>query len=173
MSRLTSRPLDLLYFAFFFIHIPSTLLIDLQPMYPPALRALLPAVVQNLPAWYVRFSNDPLIGGALSAATPSHELVWFRSFMGLEAFFQTPVFFIGLYGLYKGLTPALTVLLLLYATSTATTTLPCIAYILSRTLLLGSYVPFFLIPLGMALDMAWRVYVLAVRGETKKKGKRE
>lgn len=68
-------------------------------------------------------------------------------------------------------------LLLVYAASTATTTLPCLALILStpitsaatlaqgvvsitttqRSLLLSSYVPFFLIPLCMTVDMALRV----------------
>ena len=75
-------------------------------------------------------------------------------------------------------------ILLIYAASTATTTLPCLALILStpttsvstvaqgivsitsaqRSLLLSSYVPFFLIPLGMAVDMAFRVVRLVKIG---------
>lgn len=69
------------------------------------------------------------------------------------------------------------VLLLIYAASTTTTTLPCLAIILNtpitssetivqginsvsfqqKLLLLSSYIPFFLIPLVMTLDMATRV----------------
>lgn len=67
------------------------------------------------------------------------------------------------------------ILLLAYGASTATTTLPCVMVILAtpqtnpalrqivsvttaqRTLLLLSYIPFFVVPLVMALDMSSRV----------------
>ena len=69
------------------------------------------------------------------------------------------------------------VLLLIYAASTATTTIPCLAVILStpvsptplsgisvtaeqRLLLLSSYIPFCLVPLVMTFDMASRVQKL-------------
>lgn len=74
-------------------------------------------------------------------------------------------------------------LLLIYATSSATTTLPCIVYVLSlpppgsattildhtltyeqRLILLSGYVPFFLVPLVMVLDMGNRVYSLVATG---------
>ena len=77
-------------------------------------------------------------------------------------------------------TTAIYTLLLVYAASTATTTLACIAVVLAapdasasdapapgraltpeqRLLLLSSYVPFFLVPLVMALDMGARVHRL-------------
>lgn len=67
--------------------------------------------------------------------------------------------------------------MLIYAASTTTTTLPCLAVVLAtpptspetlaanvisitfkqRILLLSSYIPFFLIPLVMTVDMAFRV----------------
>lgn len=58
------------------------------------------------------------------------------------------------------------VLLTIYGASTATTTLPCITYFLHAAdkitpaqllMLLSSYVPFFLVPLVMAIDMGLRV----------------
>ena len=72
------------------------------------------------------------------------------------------------------------VLLLIYGASTATTTLPCITVVLStpitsaetiaagiasitvqqRLLLLTSYFPFFLIPLVIPVDMAYRILSL-------------
>jgi hypothetical protein len=84
------------------------------------------------------------------------------------------------------------VLLLVYAASTSTTVIPCLAVVLAtpaatagtlagataslttaqRTLLLSSYVPFFVIPLVMTIDMAFRVlrYVRASEGmEVEKK----
>ena len=80
-------------------------------------------------------------------------------------------------------TKSIYALLLVYAASTTTTTLPCLAVILStpvvpsavtetakaaglsitaeqRLLLLSSYIPFFLVPLVMTLDMALRVHTL-------------
>jgi hypothetical protein len=77
------------------------------------------------------------------------------------------------------------VLLLIYGASTATTTLPCVAVILNapitsaetiaaniasitvqqQLLLLVSYVPFFLIPLLITVDMAFRVLALVREGE--------
>lgn len=148
-------------------------MIDFQAIYPPS---LVPALIAKLPELYIGMSNDPLIGGALGYMSNSAELGWFKSFLLLELLFQFPVFFLGLRGLWndsRGIYP----LLLVYAASTATTTLPCLALILStpitsaytvaqgvvsittdqRALLLSSYVPFFLIPLCMTVDMAFRV----------------
>jgi hypothetical protein len=78
-------------------------------------------------------------------------------------------------------------LLIAYGALTATTTLPCIGVLLStpstsvpldfsssvagpavtewqRWLLLGSYIPFFLIPLGIAVDMIFRTRFLTRKG---------
>lgn len=75
-------------------------------------------------------------------------------------------------------------LLLIYAASTTTTTLPCLAVVLAtpltspatlaskvisitaeqRLLLLSSYIPFFLVPLVMTVDMAFRVFKLMNAG---------
>ena len=89
---------------------------------------------------------------------------------------------------------AIYVLILLYGASTATTTLPCVAVIFQtpettastiaqniasvtsaqRLLLLSSYIPFLLIPLIMAVDMAFRVLNLVeagVRGADANKSK--
>ena len=55
--------------------------------------------------------------------------------------------------------------MLAYSASSCTTTFGCLAMLLSSTgptpfqmsLLLGSYVPFFLVPFGMAIDMTLRL----------------
>ena len=88
-------------------------------------------------------------------------------------------------------TSSIYVLLLAYAASTATTTLPCIAVVLAtpvsatslgpglsitseqRLLLLSSYIPFFLVPLVMALDMAARVSKLAGDGARARRAVKE
>ncbi len=80
--------------------------------------------------------------------------------------------------------PGIYSLLALYGASTATTTLACIAMIIDtpltsaatfaqkvlsitseqRVLLLSSYVPFFIIPLCIGVDMAFRLHKLASAG---------
>jgi hypothetical protein len=76
------------------------------------------------------------------------------------------------------------VLLLIYAASTTTTTLPCLSVLLTtpttnaqtiadkvvsvttfqRSLLLSSYIPFFVIPFIMTVDMASRMSKLVTMG---------
>ncbi|THH20438.1 hypothetical protein EUX98_g8585 [Antrodiella citrinella] len=160
------------------IHIPNTILVDCQALYP---RHLIPDVIANLPKLYVGMSNDPLIGPAMGYFGQSENYVWFKTFLLLEAFFQFPVFVLGLRGLWKG-SKSIYVLLLIYAASTSTTVLPCLAVLLStpvtsspvantvsitpeqRILLLSSYVPFLLIPLLMTVDMAFRTLSLLRAG---------
>ncbi|KAH8103834.1 transmembrane protein 6/97 [Cristinia sonorae] len=179
-KSLTSRPLDLLYFVFFLIHIPNTILVDCQALYP---KQLVPDVIANLPKLYVGMSNDPLIGPAMGYFGAPENYVWFKSFLLLEAFFQLPVFLLGLRGLWNG-SKSIYVLLLVYAASTTTTVIPCLAVLLNtplasadtaakgiiavtasqRLLLLSSYVPFLLIPLLMTVDMAFRTLSLLRAG---------
>jgi hypothetical protein len=84
------------------------------------------------------------------------------------------------------------VLLLVYAASTSTTVLPCLTVLLSmpattaatiaaktaslttaqRTLLLSSYVPFFLIPLMMTVDMAFRLHAFVRAGVNAQEAKK-
>ncbi|KAF8500516.1 transmembrane protein 6/97 [Gautieria morchelliformis] len=170
---LKSRPLDLIYFTFFLIHIPATLLIDVQALYP---QSLVPEFTKKFISFYVSMSGDPLIAGANHFYGSDHVFTWFRSFLWLEILFQFPVFVLGARALWKD-SPAIYLLLLVYGASTATTTLPCLTTVLAvptaedaraavttvavtdaqRLLLLSSYVPFLLVPLIMTLDMAWRV----------------
>ncbi|OCH87826.1 hypothetical protein OBBRIDRAFT_837098 [Obba rivulosa] len=182
MSRrpLSSRPLDMLYFIFFMIHLPATLLVDLQALYPAH---LVPPVIAQIPEYYITMSNDPLIGGVMGLIGDPAHFVWFRTFLFLEALFQIPVFILGMRGLWND-SRSIYVLLLIYAASTTTTTLPCLSVILTtplttlktqvadiafitplqQWLLLSSYIPFFLIPLMMTIDMAFRVLHLVRAG---------
>jgi len=178
---LTYRPLDLLYFSFFLVHIPATLLVDTQHLYPTW---LFPPFFHSLQRTYLSMSNDPLLGSATGFFGPNVEKpVWFNSFIALEVLFQVPVFFFGARALYKG-SRAIYVLLLIYGASTFTTVLPCITTILhtpetttaaigqkiisltfeQRVLLLSSYVPFAVVPLVMTIDMAFRVWSLVKVG---------
>ncbi|KAG2088013.1 transmembrane protein 6/97 [Suillus discolor] len=177
---ITSRPLDLVYFVFFLVHIPATLLIDLQALYPPW---LIPYFIRALPRLYIQMSNDPLIGSVLGMLGDSKPFVWFKTFLAVEALFQFPVFILGARGLWRD-SRSIYVLLLVYAASTTTTTLPCLSVLLAtpttsaqtiankivsvttfqRSLLLSSYIPFFVIPLIMTIDMASRLSKLVTTG---------
>jgi len=98
---------------------------------------------------------------------------WIRSFLWLEALFQFPIFVLAIINLKKD-NKKFYPYILAYGASTATTLLPSLAAVLSapvgetsirgvqitegqRMNLLFSYVPFLLIPLGMAVDMCFRI----------------
>ncbi|KAG6374727.1 transmembrane protein 6/97 [Boletus reticuloceps] len=179
-TPLSSRPLDLLYFTFFLIHLPASLLLDCQPLYPPS---LVPSFISQLPELYIQFSADPLVGGALGYFGTSNDFTWFKTFLLVEAFFQIPVFILGMKGLWKN-SRCIYVLILIYGASTATTTLPCLAVLFNtpitsaetiatgvqsitmsqRYMLLSSYLPFFLVPMLMTIDMATRIAKLVQAG---------
>ncbi|KAF4570087.1 hypothetical protein EYR40_009073 [Pleurotus pulmonarius] len=185
MARpLTSRPTDLVYFIYFVSHVAASLIIDLQPMLPDS---LVPTVIRNLPISYVKMSNDPLIGGAMGILENKDQLVWFRTFLGLEMIFQLPLFILGARALWKD-SKSIYIWLLIYGASTATTTLPCLTTVIftplsssnqpvgtvtiseeQRLLLLSSYLPYFLLPLYMTWDMASRINKQISAGQSKKK----
>ncbi|RSH95337.1 hypothetical protein EHS25_000424 [Saitozyma podzolica] len=173
MSQFAGRRLEQVWFWFFVIHIPITLTLDIQSLYPPSLLAGTP-----FPAfmrWYINFSRDPILLGAMSS-NPAWD--WLKCFLKMEAFVQLPSFFIGAYGLYKN-DKRVYPLILAYGASTATTLVPTLNALLTdkstpplSTMelanLLGSYIPFLLFPLGMALDMGVKLIKLVQVAEGRK-----
>ena len=152
----------------------------MQAVYP---QHLIPRVLRDASEWYIAFSGDPLINGAFHGGP---DFNWFRAFLYLEAYvehdvipiviweltlvsrlFQLPVFFFVTRALWVGPPKLQTYypLMLAYSASSCTTTFGCIAVLWSSTsptpfqmsLLLGSYIPFFLVPFGMAIDMTLRL----------------
>ncbi|KIM62890.1 hypothetical protein SCLCIDRAFT_1214690 [Scleroderma citrinum Foug A] len=182
---LSSRPLDLFYFTFFLIHIPATLLLDCQTVFPTW---AIPTLLRPLPRMYIDYHADPLIAGVLGYITG--DFTWFKTFLYVEVFFQLPVFVIGALKLWQG-SPSIYPLLLIYGASTATAVLPCLAVLLKtpitsaetiaagihsitpfqQRLLLWSYTPFLLIPLLIAVDMACRLSNLIQTGTVSAKKK--
>jgi hypothetical protein len=55
---------------------------DLQYLYPAW---MVPEAVKKLPELYVQMSNDPFIGGLMGYHGSKSHLVWFESFLYLEA----------------------------------------------------------------------------------------
>ncbi|GAA6027672.1 hypothetical protein JCM8097_007976 [Rhodosporidiobolus ruineniae] len=159
---LSPRGRDWLYFAFLVVHIPATLLVDIQALF---------FAEQVSPTWLRQpfifaAKDDPLLTNANAPL-----FAWFQSFIILEILFQVPVFFIGARGLWKH-TPTIYPLLAVYGASSATTTFACLATVLTMPgisqphliKLLASYVPFLLVPLGMAIDYTARLTRLAQAG---------
>ena len=89
-TPLTSRPLDLTYFIYVATHIPITIGLDCQALYPPN---WIPKPLVALNNYYITEFKDPLISNASN-------LVWFKSFIYCEAILQLPFFFWALRGLY-------------------------------------------------------------------------
>ncbi|KAH7336884.1 transmembrane protein 6/97 [Rhizoctonia solani] len=170
MSRaLSERPLDFLYFIFFVIHIPATLLMDLQAIIPPG---VLSPVFRIIPEFYLSISGDPLIAGAMGLHGAPTQFTWFRTFIMIEGLFQLPVFFLGLYAL-KNDSPYTPILLSLYGCHVTTTVIPVLTTTLATpmvftgasdttpfaslnalqlTILMASYIPFLAVPLAMTID---------------------
>lgn len=94
MDPLLERPLDWIFFCYFTSHIPITLLIDLQSLYP---EWIIPDILKKVYTAYVQTVGDPFMDTSRPLA------YWFRSFSLCEAFLQLPFFFFAAYGVFKGI----------------------------------------------------------------------
>ncbi|GAA5887404.1 hypothetical protein JCM16303_004272 [Sporobolomyces ruberrimus] len=162
------RTRDWIYLVFLAIHIPATLLVDAQALFfaervsPLWLRA----------PFIFAARDDPLLQNATNPL-----FAWFQGYIILEVLFQLPTFFLGVQGLYRNST-TIYPLLALYGASSATTTYACLATVLTMpnisnehlVKLLASYVPFFVVPLAMAVDFGLRLTegMRKIEGEKKK-----
>ncbi|SJX61977.1 uncharacterized protein SRS1_10592 [Sporisorium reilianum f. sp. reilianum] len=161
---LAERPLDILYLAYFGIHLLASLAIDAQLTYPPYSQTLFPEPLRNVLRDYLESSKDPFL---LAAERASAEHVWFRVLLASETLFQIPCFAVAIWGLIhdeKRTYP----LMVCYGTLAASSTLQCICSVLfgadghSLTKaqiagLLQNYVPFCIIPTLLTLDMMLRI----------------
>ncbi|PPQ63812.1 hypothetical protein CVT24_009807 [Panaeolus cyanescens] len=143
---LAQRPLDFVYYAFFASHLCASLLLDCQAIYP---ERFVPTILVEANKMYISMTRDPLIGSVFGyfGQDMSQHMLWFKMFLYLEAFFQVPVFIIGMRQLRKGEFVPFTLrappdpvwlgckyvypLLLAYGASSATTTFACLAVLLT------------------------------------------
>jgi hypothetical protein len=86
---LTQRPLDLLYYSFFFIHLVCTVLIDCLPLWPAQaqttpglshLYGILKAVVDD----YTKKTNDPFMLATWGLTPRDYEFAHMKVFMWME-----------------------------------------------------------------------------------------
>ncbi|CAE6462108.1 unnamed protein product [Rhizoctonia solani] len=141
---LKERPLDFLYLVYFAIHIPPTLLMDLQAILP---QGSFPLALQRLPQFYLDMSGDPLIAGAMGLHGVHTQFTWFYTFLVIEEYvavithiltraliqqrlFQLPLFVLGIYMLKKN-SAYTSILLTVYGSHVTTTMAPVLATLLA------------------------------------------
>ena len=86
------RTVDWILYCYFLSHIPITLLLDLQAIYPPN---WVPQPLLDITTRYIDILNDPLMNPIKNV-----HMYWFKSFVFCEAFLQLPFFFVAAYGVY-------------------------------------------------------------------------
>lgn len=153
------RLLEWIFFFYFFSHIPITLLVDVQPLFPAE---LFPASLKQLLAWYAVEFKDPMM------ADPP---IWFKSFVYCELIIQLPFFPFAAYAFFKGGCKWIRTPAIIYGTHVATTVTAILAHILfqdfseskhpgpetfeERLTLLSIYSPYFVIPVMIVLTMLY------------------
>lgn len=143
------------FLLFFISHIPATLLIDLQAIFPH----LYPEILRDILKWYTDIFNDDLMRGP-------HD-TWFKAIVGGELLMQLPFFFVAVYALMnshkvdgKGWFRSAC---MIYGSHTATTLIPILAChianpdasSLEKILVVSIYLPYLLFPL-------WLVFISVV-----------
>ncbi|PVF94938.1 hypothetical protein CPB86DRAFT_712262 [Serendipita vermifera] len=86
------RPVDLIYFIYFMIHLTATVLVDLAPLYPAG---IIPGVVDQFIKNYRQTSNDPWMYATWDMVDRPFEWIWMKFFMYMEIFIQFPTFTLG------------------------------------------------------------------------------
>jgi len=146
-----SEVLRILFLVYFTIHIPITLLFDIQGLLP---QAFFPAAVWNLVHdWYVPQLEDYLMG---------ERPLWFRSMIACELFIQTPLFFFFVYALiYKR--NSIRIPAIIYGAHVSTTLVPILTEFVTteriisfqnKITLILLYSPFLIIPLLILYSMS-------------------
>ncbi|KAK9450376.1 transmembrane protein 6/97 [Limtongia smithiae] len=152
---LTQRPLDFFYFVYFILHIFVTCVVDSAGLLPPSRRAWFQTALLQV---QIEQNKDPLM------ANPP---VWLRLYLLVELVVQLPIFIFGAIALYKN-SRKVYIALLIYGVNASITTLACLGEIVwgypnapltfdERASLFWIYLPTFLIPLAMTIDMVDRM----------------
>lgn len=143
------------FLLFFLSHIPATLLIDSQALFPH----LYPKILKDVLKWYTDIFNDDLMRGP-------HD-TWFKAIVGGELLMQLPFFFFAVYALLnthkvdgKGWFRSAC---MIYGAHTATTLIPILAChifnpnasSLEKIMVVSIYLPYLLFPL-------WLVYICVI-----------
>ncbi|KAI8985112.1 transmembrane protein 6/97 [Pilobolus umbonatus] len=168
MPGILSRPLDLIFVIYFITHIPPTLLLDFQALYPSD---WVPQSIKDLLSLYIQTYRDPLVGSPVT-------LYWFKSFIICEALFQFPFFIIASIYLIKDNRDCYdTDISPVYGSHVATTVIASLAEVMfndkygltvnEQYVLCGFYIPYLIIPILMVIDSSYRINRLIVNNKIK------
>lgn len=136
---------DTFIVLFFLLHIPTTVLLDSQGLFPQSW----------YPAWALRLLSNhvQMLGDPLMKEMPN----WFTSLVFLEVFVQLPFFFVGAYA-FATKREWIRFPALLYGINVASTMVPILASLaldprtdFNRPALLAIYAPYLLVPFGIAV----------------------
>ncbi|KAK9464063.1 transmembrane protein 6/97 [Lipomyces oligophaga] len=155
MTSTTLRKLDYFYVFYFVFHAIITILIDAAIVIPRKYQLSFQTFLLDK---HIQDHNDPLV------ADPP---VWFQSFVVVEVVGQLPFFFIAAYAFAKG-SANIYITTLVYGVVASITTYGCLAEVMfgldsaalsasDRQSLIWMYLPTFVIPLGIAIDMSCRI----------------
>ena len=148
-----SNTARLIYLVYFVTHIPITMCVDLQGLFPGFYEG---TPLAGLLDWYVATYNDVLMEGARSGDMP-----WFKSFLFCEALFQLPFFFYASVALAQKIN-SVRVPMIIYGSHVATTVLAILTEFAyspaltqeQRLTLFGFYLPYLLVPVALVLDFS-------------------
>ncbi|GFR65570.1 transmembrane protein 97 [Elysia marginata] len=176
---LLRRFLDVLFFFYFFTHIPIAVFMDAQSVFPSH---YFPRQFVSVREWYCDTYRD-----AMMANPPA----WFQSLVFCEMFVQLPFFFVASYGFFKGAKACkwLRMPCIVYGSHVATTLIPIVAHVLfhdfssskvpgprnlrERLTLISIYSPYFVIPILLVLDALFSsAYRLTAKQEKKAQAKK-
>ncbi|KAJ3269685.1 Transmembrane protein 97 [Terramyces sp. JEL0728] len=145
------RALDLVYLGFFASHIPASLFIDGQVLFP---KSFFPDACRTALQHWVGISKDPWMTQVVFDQPVDH---WFKSIIFGEFIFQLPLFFYFIYAILNGIRA--TNLKLLYSAHVCTTMIPILGELLvykapleSKIILMAAYLPYLIIPLIFMVD---------------------
>ncbi|ODV79075.1 uncharacterized protein CANTADRAFT_6254 [Suhomyces tanzawaensis NRRL Y-17324] len=153
-SSLNGR--DKFYFLYFLIHIPITVLIDSNIVVP---REYQWEISTQILDFHVETNKDVLFMGPRP--------IWFQVFGAVELLFQLPLFVYCIIHMYAG-TKRHYAWMSLYGFNASFTTLVCLFHVYfasdeygltlgEKGKLVGIYVPYLLIPLGIMVDYVGRI----------------
>ncbi|MEW5316251.1 MAG: hypothetical protein WDW38_007632 [Sanguina aurantia] len=143
-----SNVLHLLYVLFLVIHVPTTVLLDAQSVFP---RSSFPSWAVELLDWHIKTNADHLV----STNPP-----WFLALVYCEIMLQLPFFLVGAYAIYTKRSwiriPAI-----IYGAHVSTTMVPILGDIFfgpqhgpHSLALAGIYMPYLLVPFAMMMSFA-------------------
>ncbi|KAJ3210373.1 hypothetical protein HDU67_005365 [Dinochytrium kinnereticum] len=171
LKPLLSRPADIFFTLYCLVHIPITLLIGTQNILPAE---HFPLFLREALAGFAKNSGDPWLSAIVAGkALPP----WWIACVVCEIFVQLPFFlYFPIAAIMR--TPNIRIPSIIYGTHAATTLIPILfevaqlypSKISTEQLanLLGSYVPFLLIPLSLVLRMTVFWSEPVVSGKAKK-----